>query len=249
MEAVAVVTGASSGIGRALSLRLVDEGVKVLAVARRREALETLQREGGRIEAVGADLAQPAGRQAVREAVGQRPVAFLVHNAGVLEPIGPLADVSLMEWRHSQAVNVEAPLFLTQALLPRLKGGRVLHVSSGAAHHGYPGWGAYCVAKAGLHMLYQVLREELRARDVAVGSVRPGVVDTPMQTLIRRQTPERFPAVERFIGLKQAGQLRDPRQVADFLAWLLMRSPVEDFPVEEWDIGNPDHQRRWQAGA
>eukprot|EP00957_Ditylum_brightwellii_P005530 424079-Ditylum_brightwellii.AAC.1 len=90
------------------------------------------------------------------------------------------------------AVNMEGPLFLTQALLPKLKaatttigGARVLHISSGASQKPYRGWGPYCTSKAGLNMIYRVLREELQPHNIHVGSVRPGVVDTPMQDQAR----------------------------------------------------------------
>jgi len=242
-ERLVVVTGASSGIGAALVEHLVSRGVTVIAAARRAAALTALaQGHGGAVEPVAADVADEHGRAALVAAVGGRRLLALVHNAGVLEPVGPLSEVSLAEWRHSQAVNVEGPLFLTQALLgPLSGGGRVLHVSSGAAHNPYVGWGAYCTAKAALYMLYQVLREELKGRGIAVGSVRPGVVDTPMQALIRRQTAERFPSVERFIRLKEQGQLRSPEAVAGYIGGLLLDLPAERFSAHEWDINDPAH--------
>lgn len=239
-----VVTGASSGIGAALVTLLAQRGMTVIAAARRLAPLTALaEAHGDKVWPVAADVASEEGRAAIVEAVGGRKLRALVHNAGVLEPIGPLSEITLAQWRHSQAVNVEAPLFLTQALLESLAdGGRVLHVSSGAAHHPYQGWGAYCTSKVALYMLYQVLREELRARGIAVGSVRPGVVDTPMQTLIRSQSAERFPAVERFIRLKAQGQLRSPEQAAAYIAGLLLELPAERFAEHEWDINDPAHQ-------
>jgi len=240
----AVVTGGGSGIGRALALELARRGLDVVIVGRRRERLDAVCRDGGeRISAVCADVAQASGREAVCHALNGRQVRCLVHNAAVLEPIGPLSGVTLEAWRDAQAVNVEAPLFLTQALLGQLRGGRVLHVSSGAAHHGYVGWGSYCAAKAALHMLYQVLRDELADAGVAVGSVRPGVVDTPMQALIRQQGEDNFPAIERFRELHRGGHLLKPERVADFMASLLLDAPTSVFVAREWsapdDAGQP----------
>jgi len=236
MTEYAIVTGAGTGLGRAIALRLVRAGETVMGVGRRREPLELLEDESeGAVRGVAADLGTPEGRQQVVDALdGGDSVRYLVHNAGVLEPVGPLADISLKDWHYIQAINVEGPLFLTQALLPRLHGGRVLHMSSGAASRPIPGWGAYCTSKAALHMLYQVLREELRDREIAVGSVRPGVVDTPMQALIREQTEERFPGVERFRELKETGQLHDPDDVAAFVVKLLTETDAEGFTAEEW---------------
>lgn len=245
---LAVVTGGGSGLGRALCQRLASRGLDVLAIGRRQAPLEeTRQLAPERISAVSADVATDAGREVIATAVAERPVAALVHNAGILEPVAPLARVSLTDWRRSQAINVEGPLFLTQSLLPRLVGGRILHVSSGAAHSGYSGWGAYCTSKAALHMLYQVWSVELAEQDIAVGSVRPGVVDTPMQTLLRQQRAEDFPAIDKFLTLHAEGRLEDPDEVAAFMAWLLLDVSAEDFGRSEWTFTDPDQQSLWRA--
>ena len=241
-----IVTGGGSGLGRSICQELARRDVEVIAVGRRREPLDrTCALDPKRISRVPADLATPEGRADVIAAVGDGPLAGIVHNAGMLEPIGPLAGVLLDDWRQAQAVNVEAPLFLTQGLLSNLQGGRVLHMSSGAAHQGYPGWGSYCAGKAALFMVYQVLRQELADRDIAVGSLRPGVVDTPMQALIREQPPERFPMVQRFMDLHATGQLEDPADVARFTAWLLLDVDGEQFSADEWSFIEPAHRERW----
>ncbi|WP_456443069.1 SDR family NAD(P)-dependent oxidoreductase, partial [Caldithrix abyssi] len=162
---------------------------------------------------------------------------FLIHNAAQLQPVKALKSVTLNEWRQHFAVNVEAPLFLTQALLPFLsKGARVLHISSGAAHHAYAGWGAYCTSKAALHMLYQVWNKELNTAEIYVGSLRPGVVNTPMQDEVRLARKEDFPALERFIQLKQEGKLLAPEIVARFICRVLMDTESTQFIEREWDI-------------
>ncbi|MFV8834525.1 SDR family NAD(P)-dependent oxidoreductase [Aquisalimonas sp.] len=243
----AVVTGGGSGLGQAICRELTQLGMEVIVVGRRPEALhETRAMAPKQITTVSADLATESGREELVSAIGDDSLAALVHNAGVLTPIGPLAGVRLEDWRLAQAVNVEAPLFLTQALLNNLQdGGRVLHMSSGAAHHGYAGWGSYCTSKAALHMLYQVLRDELRDRGIAVGSMRPGVVDTPMQSLIREQPPERFPMVQRFMDLHATGQLESPSDVARFITWLLTEVDDDTFSAEEWSFTDPAHRERW----
>lgn len=243
MTEYAIITGAGTGLGRAIATKLADTGLRVIGVGRRLEPLESLEDESaGSITGVAADVGTPEGRQAIVDALGpEDAVRCLVHNAGVLEPVGPLSRVSLRDWHYIQAINVEGPLFLTQALLPRLKGGRVLHMSSGAAHRSIPGWGPYCTSKAALHMLYMVLRDELAAEDVAVGSLRPGVVDTPMQALIREQAREDFPAVERFRELKESGQLNDPDAVAAFTVRLLTEVDAAAFSAEEWEYDQHRH--------
>lgn len=244
MKDLAVITGGGSGLGRAIAVELGRRGYPSLVVGRRAEPLEQTRRQTeAACDVVQADVATEEGRRAVLDAVGDRRVALLIHNAAVLTPVGPLATVSPAEWRQAMAINVEAPLFLTQALLPRLGGGRILHISSGAAHNPLAGWGAYCVSKAALFMLYRMFNVELH--DVAVGSIRPGVVDTPMQALIREQAPERFPDVDRFRRLQAEGQLRSPADVASFIGWLLTETPSDAFAAEEWDIGNAAHTANW----
>ncbi|MEX0871669.1 MAG: SDR family NAD(P)-dependent oxidoreductase [Aquisalimonadaceae bacterium] len=243
---LAVVTGGGTGLGRSICHALADRGLTVLTVGRRSVPLEETRAHAPElITALAADVATRQGRDAIVDAVGERRLRALVHNAGVIEPIGPLAEVRLEDWRHSQAVNVEAPLFLTQALLDRLPGGRILHISSGAAHKALAGWGAYCTSKAALYMLYQTLGLELADRDVGVGSFRPGVVDTPMQTLIRRQSASEFPAVQQFVQLHSSGSLADPGQVADFAAWLLLDVSADRYGREEWSFTEPAHRAQW----
>jgi len=236
MNKVSVVTGAGTGLGRALVLALAGSGRRVLALGRRPAPLESLKSEDpDRIDIVSADVSSAAGRAAIDSAIAPgTAVEFLVHNAGVLEPVAPLAEVSLEDWRRIQAINVEGPLFVTQKLLPRLGGGRILHISSGAAHHAYAGWGAYCASKAALHMIYLVYREELHAAGVAIGSLRPGVVDTPMQERVRAADPRVFPRLQRFVDLKSGGGLHAAEDVANFIVQLLTSTDDREFSAEEW---------------
>jgi len=151
MSGVSIITGGGTGIGAALAKRLVSRSQKVLIVGRRANKLyETKNRcsNPGLIRTVVADISKPEGRQAILESLGENErIDNLVHNAAILEPVGPLIDVRPEDWSKHMAINVDGPLFLTQTLLPMLmkkdendKGGRILHVSSGAAHHGYRGW-------------------------------------------------------------------------------------------------------------
>ncbi|ABM60804.1 SDR family NAD(P)-dependent oxidoreductase [Halorhodospira halophila] len=243
-----VVTGGGSGLGRALVRGLARDGAQVLTVGRRPEALaETATADSDRIRTLSADIAHADERGHIIEAAQGYTVRAVIHNAGLLDPVGPLKDVDLDAWRKAMAVNVEAPVFLSQGLLPLMEpGSRILHISSGAAHKPSMGWGAYCTSKAALFMVYQIYREELWREGILVGSVRPGVVDTPMQDHIRTQTPERFPAVDRFIKLKQNGQLHSPEDAADFILWALLETGDKQFIEHEWNIADEEHAQRWR---
>lgn len=234
---VDVVTGAGSGIGRALARELAADGHAVVGVGRQEERLAATGDGLSAYTAVVADLGEPAGRDTLLEALAGRSVRYLIHNAGRLDPVGDLAAVSPEDWRRSFAVNVDAPLFLTQALLPVFtEGARIVHISSGAAHRAVRGWGTYCATKATLYMIYRLLADELAERGIAVGSVRPGVVDTPMQEAIRALPEARFPDVERFRQLKRDNALVSPEEVATFVHRVLTTTDAERFSRDEWDI-------------
>ncbi len=169
MSSISIITGGGSGIGRALAKRLSSRAQPVLIIGRNADKLHETKDQSSNpsyIHTVVADVSLPEGRQSIVQSLddfGIDHVSNLVHNAALLEPVGPLLDVQMDEWKKHMAVNVEGPLFLTQSLVDRLKkgvnedgenqkGGRVLHVSSGAAHHGYQGW--VCII---LYILHCVL--------------------------------------------------------------------------------------------
>ncbi len=239
----AVITGGGTGIGRALAIHLAENGWHVLVVGRREEPLrQTRSANPDLIRIAVADVSTDIGRHAIADAVPQQDhVGLLVHNAGMLLPVTPLKDIEKEAWRTHMATNLDGPLFLTQVLLPRMtRGSRILHISSGAAHEAYRGWGAYCTSKAALNMVYRVLDAELKSSGIRVGSVRPGVVDTPMQDQVRDVPESVFPDLPRFIALKEDGNLEPPSRVAPFLAWLLTATDDEEFSGGEWDIRDPD---------
>ena len=163
---VAIVTGGKSGIGKALALKIASFPFidKVIAVSRSIPGADV--KESSKIEAVAADLATEEGRKTLLQKVTDvcgpldaptKPVRFLIHSAGTIDPIKSVLHVKPDELRNAMVVNCEAPLFLTTALYPYLAAndsiaGRVLHVSSGAAHGAPPvGWSCYGISKAAFY--------------------------------------------------------------------------------------------------
>lgn len=245
-----LITGGGTGIGRALAGRFADKGWRVTIVGRRLNLLQEVARDyPDKISIISADVGSIQDRQKiVSEAKGT--LDLLVHNAAVLGPVGPILDQSPEDWKSHMATNVEGPLFLTQALLPKLvENSRVVNISSGAAHQGIPGWGMYCTSKAALFMLGQLLKDELAQRNIWFGSVRPGIVDTPMQAEIRALEPEDFPMVEQFRQYKATGALVTSELVAQYLEWLLLEVSGPQLGEREWDIRDAEWQSAWQKLA
>jgi benzil reductase ((S)-benzoin forming) len=247
MSTTVIITGAGTGIGQALAIKLAASGYNILGVGRRLEPLQQTQKNNPeKIHILQADITLHKDRAKI---VGQienlGKSVYLVHNAHSHEPLGLLKDITLEEWRAQQIVNVEAPLFLTQALLTHLKGGRILNISSGYAHYPCPGIGSYCVSKAALFMLYLCLRDELQELDITVGSAMPGIVDTPMQESLRSTSKDKLPLVKSFIGFKEKNKLIPPAIVADFLKWLLFETNDDEYSDNEWDIGDTTHHSKW----
>mmetsp|Transcript_8784 Transcript_8784/g.13116 ORF Transcript_8784/g.13116 Transcript_8784/m.13116 type:complete len:255 (+) Transcript_8784:3-767(+) len=253
---MALVTGAGSGIGRALARRLAMRGVDIFPVGRREDKLiETAQlihedlksMRNVQVSPIAADISKASGREEILSAIGSKNLRFIVHNAGVIDPVKPLGQMKEEEWNRVMEINVNGPLFLTNKLVPTFFdddiGTRVLFVGSGAAHNAYSHWGAYCTSKAALHMLWKSFRLEKPMENVFFGSVRPGVVDTPMQSVIRESNMDN---VENFRRLKSENQLTTVEEVAAFLDFLLHDALPEEYEAEEWDIRDPKHRHRWE---
>lgn len=240
-----VITGGGSGIGRALSHQLALLGEYVHIIGRSTHTLEETQAAFPKqISFDAVDVANENERE--KFATSLSSIKGLIHNAAIIEPMCAFEEIKLADWRRHQSVNVEAPLFLTQALLPKFQSSaRILHISSGAAHYPFPSWMAYCTSKAALYMIYQCLNEELSKHNIHVGSVKPGVVDTNMQAEIRASSTMNTTQQTGFKRLKEENQLVQPKTVARFLSWLLLKVDAQSFKAKEWDIYETSHHSHW----
>jgi NAD(P)-dependent dehydrogenase (short-subunit alcohol dehydrogenase family) len=189
MNRIALITGASRGLGAALARFLAGQRYDLVLTARDADALEAaargLDRSGGRIAAIAGDVADPAHRQRLVEAAASLGgLDLLVNNASTLgpSPLPPLSELPLFALEDIFGVNVLAPLGLIQLALPLLegRGGLVVNISSDAAAGGYPGWGGYGASKAALDLLSLTLANELAERGVGVVAVDPGDMRTAM---------------------------------------------------------------------
>lgn len=239
-----IVTGGGGGIGRALTKALVARGKSVLIVGRNEHALIALAKTSNRIDYLVADVGTSAGRSLIEARLAPTvTIEGLVHNAGIIDPIRPILNMDEQSWRDLMAVNVEAPLFLTQLLMPKLEHGRVLNISSGAAHFPVAGWSAYCVSKAAVSMLTRCWQVECSSP--AFASVMPGIVDTNMVKTIRHAKHMDADKSDFFRELKEKGQMISPDTVGHFLCWLLLDVNVTDYRLKEWDIYDTTHHQFW----
>jgi NAD(P)-dependent dehydrogenase (short-subunit alcohol dehydrogenase family) len=218
---VAFVSGASRGVGAALAERFAEAGIRLLLCSRSEPALAS----SDRVIARSLDVRDADGLdKLVEEAEGRfGAIDLWINNAGVLDPIRPVRDVSVEDFREHVDINLTGVFIGSRAYIRHLRrlgrGGVLINVSSGAAWKPYSGWGAYCAGKAGVERLTEVIAEEEAGIGLRAHSVAPGVVDTAMQSLIRASAEEDFPEVERFRDLKRDDGFNSARYVADeFLA-------------------------------
>jgi NADP-dependent 3-hydroxy acid dehydrogenase YdfG len=187
---IAVVTGASSGIGAATARRLGAAGYRVVLTARRKDRIEALAEEinatGGQAAAYPLDVTD---RTAVDEfASAFKTIGVLINNAGGALGADPVATGDPADWRQMYETNVIGTLNLTQALLPALTAsgdGTIVVVSSTAGHGTYEGGGGYVAAKHGTHVLAETLRLEIVGTPVRVIEIAPGMVKTDEFALTR----------------------------------------------------------------
>jgi benzil reductase ((S)-benzoin forming) len=242
-EHLYIVTGSSRGVGAALVAQLLQPGHVVLGIARHVNAAAQAQADaaGARLEQWQCDLADPLPvAQDLRHWLAAQDSsrlrsATLINNAGVIGGGAPLAQMALPVLSQALRVGLEATLLLCAAFLdassdwPAQR--RLMNISSGLGRRAMAGSAAYCAAKAGMDHLSRALALEQAAlaNPARVVSMAPGVIDTDMQNDLRTMDPALFPDRQRFIDLKEGGQLLSPQACA---TQLLARLDRADFGTE-----------------
>jgi 3-oxoacyl-[acyl-carrier protein] reductase len=185
---IALVTGASRGLGEGVARALAKEGAKVMLLARDGDLVQTVAREiGASARALACDVSDyPSVERAVadtRQLLGGLDI--LVNNAGVIEPIADLASSDPAAWARSIQINLIGAYNVVRAVLEGMQktGGTIVNVSSGAAYRPLEGWSAYCAGKAALAMVTRSI--QLETSGIRVFGFSPGTIDTDMQVKIR----------------------------------------------------------------
>lgn len=227
---VALVTGASRGLGLAVAEELSRVGTKVVMVARSAERLaavaEELTAAGGQVLAIPADVSDlTQAQQVVAEAVAHfGRLDILVNNAAIIGPIDKVHLADPIAWTNALQINLFGPFYLIQQSLPTMLAqgsGRIINVSSGLSSHPYTGFSAYGASKAGVDQLTRILALELTGSGVTANSVYPGMISTDMQSEIRQvNAEERQLDLSMFRQAEAAGQLISAATAARRILWL-----------------------------
>jgi NADP-dependent 3-hydroxy acid dehydrogenase YdfG len=214
---VAVVTGASSGIGAATARRLVKEGFEVIVGARRVPRLEDLADEIGAV-ALPLDVTDPASVEAFSSRIERADV--LVNNAGGALGMDPVEHADVDGWATMYDANVLGSVRMTQALLPLLEAGgngHIVMMGSWAAHEWYVGGAGYNAAKTALRAVTQVLRMELVGRPIRITEIDPGMVETEFSVV--RFGGDEARAAKVYEGMTPLSA----DDIADCVAWAVTR--------------------------
>ena len=217
-QRVAIVTGGSSGLGRAIALALSKAGFNVAIAARSEqpliETVQLIEQSGGHVLAIQADV---ANRQAVEQLAAEvetkaGPIDLLVNNAGSFRAFGLISEIDPDEWWCEIETNLRGPLLCSGVVLPRMiarRRGRIINMASAAGLQPFETVSAYCVSKTALIRFSESLAMETRDQGIAVFAINPGTVRTPMsdyvvQTQIVKQ---KAPMVQQWYQpLYQSGQ-------------------------------------------
>ena len=251
---VAIVTGGGKGLGRAVAETLAGLGASVVLASRNAPELDdvvnTIRKAGGHALAQTADVSDDRQVQdlvlATERWVG--PATILVNNAGMVDPVAPLARSDPALWLRNIGVNIGGTYLPTRVVLPGMLErafGRIVNISSGSATRPSPGWTAYSAGKAGVVQMTRSLGLELEGTGVTACAYNPGAMDTEMQERLRRMDASDFPRADEFRRMQREGQLIDPMQAARVVAYLALPSTQRNGQALQYD--DPELQRAAEA--
>jgi 3-oxoacyl-[acyl-carrier protein] reductase len=221
-DRVAIVTGASGGIGRAVAERLAADGMRVVVhyagnAGAAQEAVDAITAAGGTAEAVRADVAEEREVAALFDYAEQRNggVDVVVHVAGVMR-LSPLTELDLDEFDRMHRTNLRGTFVVDQQAAKRLRpGGAIVNLSSSVVKLALPTYTAYAATKGAVDAITMILAKELRGRDITVNTVAPGPTATPLFLEGKDQ-----PTIDRLAGMAPLERLGTPDDIAEAVSFL-----------------------------
>lgn len=226
---VALVTGASRGIGRSIALHLAQAGALVVVhYSKRKEEAESvvdkIKQDGGAAFAISADLSTLKGinnlylmmNQSLQKHIGNTSFDILVNNAGIGQ-ILTLEESTEESFDEVMNINVKAPFFIIQKALPRLKdGGRIINISSFVTRVAFPSVFAYSISKGAINTLTHTLAQQLGVRGITVNAILPGIINTEMNAeTLGNKDGQKYAA-----GLSTFNRWGEPNDIADIVGFL-----------------------------
>ncbi|TYS09133.1 (S)-benzoin forming benzil reductase [Bacillus subtilis] len=239
-----IITGTSRGIGGALAQKLIDSNHRLYCISRQTNQNLIDQdthmqyfsfdiKETHKIEALFQNLFAHIKRDPHPEGI------YLINNAGMLSPVGPIEHNKAEDILQHMQVNLIAPMVMISQFVKRTKhidtDKRIMNISSASAKYVLPSQSCYSTSKAGLDSFTKSIKleQENQQNPVKIAAVYPGVIDTQLQTEIRSVRKEDFPYVDEFIQLKEAGKLQSPEDTADALIHFLTHDEFGEQAIVE----------------
>jgi NAD(P)-dependent dehydrogenase (short-subunit alcohol dehydrogenase family) len=208
---VALVTGGSRGIGRAIASVYASEGAHVFICGRNAQDVERtigeIRRSRGQIDGCAGDIGSAADVERIVRTATARfgTIDVLVNNAGILGPRAPIAEYPIDAWQEVIRINLSGIFLMIREVLPIMRAkrsGSIINVTSGVGRHGKAQWGAYAASKGGLELLTQVLAEELKDAGVRVNAVNPAATRTAMRAEANpTEDPQTLPTPDEIVPI------------------------------------------------
>lgn len=222
---IALVTGASSGIGRATALRLAEEGFNLVICGRRKEQLDQLQKELPSDCQSHQLLFDVRDQAEVFKAIESLPhnfksVDLLINNAGNAHGLDPFQEAPLDDFNAMIDINVKGLLYVSKAVLPTMldrNNGHIINIGSTAAKEVYPNGSVYCASKAGVDAITKGMQLDLNKTDIKVGAIHPGLVQTNFSEVRFKGDQQRADQVYKGFKALQA------EDIADIIAFVVTR--------------------------
>lgn len=224
---VALITGATSGIGRATARLFAKNGAHLILCGRRKERLDSLQEELSKITEVHSLLFDVRNKELVFQSIEGLPAAFatidiLINNAGNAHGLDPIQAGNTDDWDAMLDINVKGLLYVSKAVLPIMlqnNAGHIIHIGSTAGKEVYPNGNVYCASKHAVDAINTGMRLDLNGKGIRVGAVNPGLVETEFSAVRFKGNNERAEKVyQNYTPLK-------PEDIADIILFAVTRPP------------------------